>query len=106
LATKAARPSWGELKSLYLKPQHKPVRDRLAAALAECATREHYPDLLAFVADPSLGESRVYFLRPINRIGNRIRRGEGREVVATLVSDPVLGREASAILAGRGPNEG
>ncbi|MCY7413275.1 MAG: hypothetical protein LH471_09635, partial [Salinibacterium sp.] len=64
LADKSARPWWAELKALYLKPQSDPVRDRLAAALAECAKREHYDDLLTFIANPAHGESRIYFLRP------------------------------------------
>jgi hypothetical protein len=106
LADKSARPWWAELKAMYLKPQRDPVRDRLAGALAECAKREHYDDLLAFVRDPDLGESRIYFLRPINRIGNRISPGQGRLVIQGLAQDAVLGREASAILKGRGPNEG
>jgi hypothetical protein len=75
---------------MYLKPQSDVVRDRLAAALAECARREHYDHLLAFVADPTLGESRIYFLRPINSIGNRIKRGQGRAVIEDLRRNPAL----------------
>jgi len=106
LADKSARPWWAELKALYLKPQRDPVRDRLAAALAECAKREHYDDLLTFIANSAHGESRIYFLRPINRIGNRISPGQGRQVIERLAQDMVLGREASAILKGLGPNVG
>ena len=106
LADKSARPWWAELKATYLVPQREVVRDRLAGALAECAIREHYDDLLSFVANPLLGGSRIYFLRPINRIGNRISPGQGRRVIERLAQDPVLGREASAILKGLGRNEG
>lgn len=106
VADKSARPWWDELKSLYLKPQREVVRDRLAAALSVCAKREHYDDLLTFTADPALGESRIYFLRPINRIGNRISPGLGRSVVEHWAQDAVLEREASAILKGRGPRDG
>jgi hypothetical protein len=106
LADKSARPWWAELKGLYLKPQRDVVRDRLAAALAECAKREHYDDLLAFVADPTLGENRIYFLRPINSIGNRIKPGQGRAVIEELQRDAAFQREASAILKGRSRNEG
>jgi hypothetical protein len=105
LADKATRPWWAELKVLYLQPHRNVVRDRLACALSECAKREHYNDLLAFVDDTSLGESRIYFLRPINRIGNRIRPGQGRSVIESLAADHVLGPEAVAILKGRGPND-
>lgn len=106
VADKSARPWWEELKSLYLEPQREVVRDRLAAALSSCAKREHYDDLLAFTADRALGESRVYFLRPINRIGNRISPGLGRSAVEHSAQDPELEREASAILKGRGPRDG
>lgn len=106
LADKSARPWWAELKAMYLKPQRDVVRDRLAAALSECAKREHYDDLLAFVADPTLGASRIYFLRPINSIGNRIKPGQGRAVIEELERDAAFQREASAILKGRSRNEG
>lgn len=106
LAHHAARPWWSELKALYLRAKREPVQDRLAGALAECAKREHYEDLLTFVGDEALGTSRVYFLRPINRIGNRMSPGQGRQVIKELQHDPVLGREASAILKGLGSNEG
>ena len=106
LADKSARPWWTELKAIYLNARREVVRDRLAVSLAECAKREHYDDLLTFVADRALGESRIYFLRPINRIGNRIGPGQGRAVIERLADDPALGREASAILKGLGRNEG
>jgi hypothetical protein len=106
LADKSVRPWWEQLKAIYPGTQRDVVRDRLAGALAECAIREHYDDLLSFVADPSLGESRIYFLRPINRIGNRISLGQGQAVIERLAEDPVLGREASAILKGLSRNEG
>ena len=95
------RPWWAELRAVYLRTDRDVVRDRLANALASCATKAHYDDLLDFVADASLGPSRIYFLRPINRIGNRISAGRGRSVVASHVEDPVLGREAVAILKAR-----
>jgi hypothetical protein len=106
LADKAARPWWAELRSLYLQDQRAVVRDRLAGALAACAKREHYDDLLALIGREDLGDSRIYFLRPINRIGNRMAPGKGRSVVESVAADPRLGREAAAILKGQGPNEG
>jgi hypothetical protein len=45
------------------------------------------------------------FMRPINRIGNRIISGQGRAVVEGVADDPVLGKEATAILKGRGRND-
>ena len=106
LAVKSVRPWWPELKGMYLRAQREVARDRLAGALAECAIREHYDDLLSFVAVASLGASRIYFIRPINRIGNRINPGQGRLVIEELAQDPVLGREASAVLRGLGSNQG
>jgi hypothetical protein len=91
---------WDEFKALYLATGSDAVRDRLGAALASCAIRKHYEDLLRFIHDEALGESRIYFLRPINRIGNRMNPGQGRAVIEPLADDPVLGGEATAILRG------
>jgi hypothetical protein len=105
LDDKASRPWWDDLRAILLATDHPVVRDRVACALAACAAREHYGDLLTFIRDDSLGESKIYFLRPINRIGNRISDGEGRAVIESVTGDPVLGKEASAILKGRSPKE-
>ena len=104
LDQKASREWWGELRRLYLRTSRDVVRDRLAAAMSGCATREHYDDLLAFLDDKRLGESRIYFVRAVNRIGNRTSSGRGRTAVESYASDPVLGQEASAVLLGRGRN--
>ena len=105
LATPASRPWWAELKAIYLATGDDTVRDRVAAALSRCATKVHYDDLLTFLRSEALGASRIYFLRPVNRIGNRISPGVGRDVIASFANDPILGKEAAAILAGRGPND-
>lgn len=102
---KSARAWWAELKRIYLETQIPVVRDVLAAALSECAARDQYEDLLAFVNTPRLGETRIYFLRPLNRIGNRIQAGKGRAVIQSFSEDPVLGKEATAILKGRSHNQ-
>lgn len=93
---------WNEFKRLYLATESDAVRDRLASAMSGCARRKHYDDLLAFIRTEDLGSSRVYFLRPIDRIGNRMDAGLGRSVIETVADDPVLGKEATAILKGRG----
>jgi hypothetical protein len=105
LQSKAARPAWAPMKHLYLTTTNDVVRDRLAAALSQCAVKAHYHDLLTFVHDERLGSSRIYFLRPINRIGNRMRPGMGRAVVEALAKDPAVAGEAEAILAGKGVND-
>src|SRR4051794_21660369 len=81
LSDRSARAWWSELRTMMLSTERDVVRDRLAAVLSSCATREHYDDLLAFIRDQRLGEDRIYFLRPINRIGNRISAGQGRAVI-------------------------
>lgn len=105
LDDRTARDRWRELKDLYLRTERPVVRDRLAAALSNCAVKRHYEDLLAFLGNTDLGDTRIYFLRPVNRIGNRMSPGAGRAVVESWTDDPVLGKEASAILNGRGPND-
>lgn len=105
LQSRAARPWWEQMEALYMTTDREVVRDRLAVALAVCAVREHYERLLTFVADSRLGGSRIYFLRPINRIGNRITPGKGRAVVESVATDPDLSQEATAILLGRGVND-
>jgi hypothetical protein len=102
---RSARAWWSELREMMLSTDRVAVRDRLAAALSNRARREHYDDLLAFITSDSLGECRIYFLRPINRIGNRISPRQGRAVIETLAEDPVLGREATAIVRGRSRNQ-
>lgn len=101
LPSKGAAKWWDELKDIYWTTPSEQARDRIAATLSGCATRKHYNDLLTFVGEKRLGESRIYFLRPIHRIGNRAEPGAGRAVIETLSSDPVLGVEATAILQGK-----
>jgi hypothetical protein len=57
------------------------------------------------LADESLGETRINFLRPVSRIGNRMSSGKGRRVIEELAADPLFEKEAKAILAGRSRNE-
>jgi hypothetical protein len=101
LPFKPAPSWWDDFKRLYVTTQSDAARDRLAAAMSGCAKRAHYDDLVAFIHNEKFGSSRVYFLRPINRIGNRMGAGQGRAVIETVADDPVLGKEATAILKGR-----
>lgn len=100
-----ARRHWRELLDLYLHEDREEARDGLAATLSGCAARAQYEDLLAILKNDSLGSTRIYFLRPVNRIGNRISPGAGRAVIAGLADDPVLGIESKRILQGRGRND-
>lgn len=105
LEDKSARAWWPELKALYLNTSNAKVRDRLAAVLSGVATKVHYDDVLSFLVDESLGATRIYFLRPVNRIGNRMASGKGRRVIEELAADPLFEKEAKAILAGRSRSE-
>ncbi|MDF2093585.1 hypothetical protein P0Y31_14625 [Knoellia sp. 3-2P3] len=100
-----ARTHWQDLLGIYLSDGRPEVRDGLAATLSDCAVRTHFDDLIAIVENQALGESRIYFLRPVNRIGNRMSAGGGRKVIERFANDPQLGTEANAILKGRGRND-
>jgi hypothetical protein len=102
---KSVRDWWPQLTALYRETTNETVRDRAAAVLSNVGIRTHYDDMLSFLADESLGNTRVYFLRPVNRIGNRIAPGKGRAVVQSLATDPTFEKEAAAILAGRSRND-
>ncbi|GAA3825971.1 hypothetical protein [Nocardioides panacisoli] len=101
----AARRHWKELLQIYLAEGRPEARDGLAATLSGCAVRTHYADLVAILDNEALGETRIYFLRPVHRIGNRMRAGEGRRVIERVANDPELRTECSRILQGRGRND-
>ncbi|MCD9152939.1 hypothetical protein [Aeromicrobium duanguangcaii] len=100
----AVRQNWAQLLEIYLRESRPPVRDGLAATLSMHAVRAHYEDLIGILENEALGETRIYFLRPVNLIGNRMEPGRGRQVVAQVAADPQLVREATAILQGRDRN--
>jgi hypothetical protein len=104
LADKSARPWWNELKQMYLTEERDVARGELAAVLSEVARREHYEDLLAFFGDARLGKSRISFVRPINKIGNRMESGRGRAAIEPFVNDRDVGAEVTAVLKGHGRN--
>ncbi|WP_353953198.1 hypothetical protein V6K52_07150 [Knoellia sp. S7-12] len=62
LDDRSARDSWHQIKTIYLSTVKATVRDRLAAVMAGIAVRAHYDDLLWFLTQESLGETRIYFL--------------------------------------------
>lgn len=97
LAVQPASIYWQRLRDLYRRATGRDVTEGLAVALAAAATAEHLDDLLALLGDESLGSTRIHFIRPILRIGG----ARGREVVKGLRRDPVLGKEATALLKRR-----
>ncbi len=93
LAVKPAVAYWDRLKALYLVPRNPGEEDGVALALAACATGAQLDDLVGFLSLPERGESRIYFIRPILNVGGR----RGREIVDSLGSDPMFGKEARAL---------
>ena len=97
LAVKPAVAFWDRLKALYLAPRSPGEEDGTAVALAACATDAHLDDLIEFLSVEQRGPSRIYFIRPILNVG----RARGREVVESLRTDPVFGKEATALMSQR-----
>ena len=100
LATRAAEPYWDRiLAMLRTSPSGTVEAFQLACTLAACARAKNVDEMMTFVLDPSLGQCRSVFLRPINRLG----RARGKAFVAQFVGDPDLGWEASRIMRRIGP---
>ena len=97
LAVKPSVVFWERLKARYRSARGSGEQEGLAVALAACATPAQTDDLISFLAEEERGLSRVLFVRPILGVGGE----RGRRVVKALRSDPVLGSEATALLAGR-----
>lgn len=97
LAVKPSVEYWDRLKAHYLAPRGPGEEDGTAVALAASATAVQLDDLIVFLTVADRGESRIYFVRPILRVGG----SRGRQVVERLRKDPVFGKEAAALLAGR-----
>lgn len=97
LAVKPAVQFWNRLKVLYLAPRKPGEEEWIAVALAACATEAQLDDLVNFLSVEERGQSRIYFIRPILKVG----RARGREVVEELRDDPVFGKEATALLSRR-----
>ncbi len=88
---------WEELKRIYLEAESPDQREAAALALIGSARKVHLDDAVAFVGRPELGETRLYFLGLIKRWGGE----QGRALLASLVDDPQLGKEARARLGRR-----
>ena len=64
--------------------------------------REHYEDLLSLFKNSKLGKSRIFLVRPINRIGNRMSPGSGRAAIEPFANDRDVGIEVTRVLKGIG----
>lgn len=97
LAVKPSVTYWDRLKALYLAARGPEEVDGVAVALAACATKQQFGDLVGFLSMEQGKQSRIYFLRPILKVGG----SEGRRVVEALSGDQVFGKEATALLSRR-----
>lgn len=97
LAVKPSVVFWDRLSALYLAPRGAGEQEGAAVALAASATAHHLDELVGFLSLEERGQSRIYFVRPILAVGG----GRGRQLVMSLRSDPVFGKEAAALLSRR-----
>jgi hypothetical protein len=100
LAVQPAVDWWDDLKRLYLSARGPGEEDGTAVALAACATKAQLDDLIDLLDVDERGDSRIYFVRPIKRLGGE----RGRALLESLRDDPTLGREATAALLGTSRN--
>jgi len=98
LAVKPSVVFWDRLRDRYLAARSPGEEEGTAVALAACATRAQIDDLIAFLGIAERGDSRIYFLRPIQRLGGE--RGEA--LLTSLQNDPTFEREARALLGKQG----
>lgn len=98
LAVKPSVAYWERLKALYRSARNAGEEDGVAVALAACATKAQVADMVEFLSWEERGDSRIYFLRPIKRLGG----AEGRQLLERLRDDPTFGREATALMKVRG----
>lgn len=97
LAVKPSVVFWDRLKARWLEARGPGEEVGAAVALAASATKAQVDDLIEFLSVEERGQSRIYFVRPILRLGG----DRGREVIEALRADPVFGAEATALLKRR-----
>src|SRR5581483_3974753 len=100
LAVKVSVAWWDRLKALYLAARSPGEEDGTAVALAACATKDQLDDLIGFLSMEQRGASRIYFIRPIKRLGGE----RATQILQALEQDATFGREATAALRGRSRN--
>jgi hypothetical protein len=94
LAVKPAVRYWDRLMAAYERAEDEGAREGIAVALDACATRQQIADLMNLVRKRRGGDdSYLYFLARIMKLGGP----EGRELIESLIADPVLGKEATAL---------
>jgi hypothetical protein len=95
MGTPLAAPMWNDMVNYYhqLTPSSL-VRDGLASALSDAATKDQIPDVVAILNDARWGENRIYFLRTLTRL----RHPDRWALIADLTDDPDLGEQATHML--------
>ena len=88
---------WDRLKMCWLHARGPGEEDGAAVALAACATKKQFEDLVEFLSVAERGDCRIHFVRSIARVGGE----RGYEVLASVADDPVLGQAATARLKRR-----
>lgn len=94
MAIKEAVTYWHGLKRIYLSAQGPGEEEGAAEALAACATKAQFEDLVSLASDAQRGDARIHFLRPIKRLG----RERGRPILEALRDDPALAAEVATLL--------
>ena len=99
LASPKARSYLGLLVDLYMTRHNVGVKfaDGLAVAIAAMAAKDDVPVLEALLRDRRCGESRIFFVPAMIRVGREV----GWQVLESLAQDPHLSKEIAHRLASR-----
>lgn len=94
LAVRPAAEYWDRMIASYRKATDEGEREGFAVALAACVTARQVADLIELSEHRRAGDdSRLYSLTKIMLFGGE----QGWSLVASLVDDPVLGKESTAL---------
>ena len=96
LAVGPAVEFWDRLVELVLSPSSDGQAEGASVAMAASATAEQADELIRIVAETPRRPEHIFFLRPISKLAGE----RGRDLLASLDSDPVLAIEAQALLEG------
>ena len=89
---------WEEVRQHYERePPSTGAKDGLAVALAALADDQRIPQLVELIRDERHGESRVFFVRPLNRSG----RADATAALDDLAGDPQVAQEIQIARSGR-----
>ncbi|MDR2722368.1 MAG: hypothetical protein LBB54_01385 [Cellulomonadaceae bacterium] len=95
LSSKQVRKYWQILKKIYLESSSEIQESAAASAMYRASSREVLEELMELALDGTKGDSRIFFVRPISRHGQK----EGRDFLRNYIDDPVIGKEVRAVLS-------